>query len=116
MASMVNTIGNMNKKNEGILLFRYGIKRILNFFFGMKTSCVFEKDLLKPINKYRPKVILEYKLASFEELEKMRNEEYGFKDNDYSAAKQWILDNDLCLIGYVDRKIATYLWVNYRFR
>lgn len=85
-------------------------------FFEYKKGLVLERNLRQPVNKYAPKVNANFKFASIEELEKLNSIEYDFNDATYHQAKEWHLEGDSCLLGYVNGNIVTYLWINFKTR
>jgi len=63
-----------------------------------------------------PRVPVSFRWAQSDDLDSLAGPEFELPDYVIRRARQWLLDGDRCLIGYVRRQPQTYLWLTTRLR
>src|SRR5262249_7269692 len=91
--------------------------RISEHLWELERTALLEFELNSPPSSVtRTSSPVKFCWAKIEDLEILNKEVLHFSDAEVREAFQWLHRGDLCLIGYVERSLATYLWITFSVR
>jgi ribosomal protein S18 acetylase RimI-like enzyme len=75
-----------------------------------RTLCFFERDLTRPLPEFRPRIPIEVRIASAEDLERFRDTfaRVGARGD---ALATWRDRGDLCFIGVMEGQLVHFMWL-----